>query len=107
WTSMENATKQELKTQQVAEELVEARNLLDSMRRDSANLKAEKDLWKSIEKRLIEDNESLRNERSRLDQLNASLQSIVNEREQTDADSRRRLQSQAEALESELQSVKR
>ena len=107
WTAMENATKQELKTQQVAEELVEARNLLDSLRRDSANLKAEKDLWKTVERRLIEDNESLRNERSRLDQLNASLQTIVNEREHTEAETRRRLQSNVESLESELQSTKR
>lgn len=107
WTAMEKATKQELKTQQVAEELVEARGLLDSLRRDSANLKAEKDLWKSVERRLIEDNESLRNERGRLDSLNASLQTMINEREQTDAESRRRLQSQTESLESELQSVKR
>ena len=107
WTAMENATKQELRTQQVAEELVEARGLLDSLRRDSANLKAEKDLWKSVERRLIEDNESLRNERSRLDSLNASLQTMINEREQTDAESRRRLQSQTESLESELQATKR
>ncbi|KIW96358.1 uncharacterized protein Z519_03427 [Cladophialophora bantiana CBS 173.52] len=107
WTAMENATKNELKTQQVAEELVEARNLLDSLRRDSANLKAEKDLWKSVERRLIDDNESLRNERSRLDQLNASLQTIINEREHTDSETRRRLQSQVESLESELQSAKR
>ncbi len=107
WTAMENATKQELKTQQVAEDLVETRNLLDSTNRDSANLKAEKNLWKSVERRLIEDSESLRNERSRLDQLNASLQTIINEREQTDAETRRRLQSQTESLESELQSTKR
>ncbi|KAK5053321.1 hypothetical protein LTR84_002295 [Exophiala bonariae] len=107
WSAMENATKQELKTQQVAEELVEARGLLDSLRRDSANLKAEKDLWKSVERRLIEDNESLRTERGRLDSLNASLQTMINEREQTEAESRRRLQSQTEALETELQSVKR
>lgn len=107
WSAMENATKQELKTQQVAEELVEARGLLDSLRRDSANLKAEKDLWKSVERRLVEDNESLRIERGRLDSLNASLQTMINEREQTEAESRRRLQSQTETLESELQSVKR
>ncbi|KIW78973.1 hypothetical protein Z517_08813 [Fonsecaea pedrosoi CBS 271.37] len=107
YIAMENATKNELRTQQVAEELVEARNLLDSLRRDSANLKAEKDLWKSVERRLIEDNESLRNERSRLDKLNASLQTIINEREQADSETRRRLQSQIESLESELQSTKR
>lgn len=105
--AMENAMKQEVKTQQVAEELVEARGLVDSLQRDSANLKAEKDLWKTVERRLIEDNESLRSERGRLDQLNASLQSMINEREQTDVESRRRLQAQTESLEAELQSVKR
>ncbi|KAK2737652.1 hypothetical protein FQN57_007459 [Myotisia sp. PD_48] len=106
-TLMENATKQDLRTQQVAEDLVEARGLADSLRRESANLKAEKDLWKSIEKRLVEDNESLRNERSRLDSLNASLQSMLNEREHSESETRRRLQSSIDALESDLQSTRR
>ncbi|EFQ97403.1 hypothetical protein MGYG_00443 [Nannizzia gypsea CBS 118893] len=104
---MENANKQDLRTQQVAEDLVEARGLADSLTRESANLKAEKDLWKSIEKRLIEDNEALRNERSRLDSLNANLQSMLNEREHSETESRRRLQAAVEALESELQTTKR
>ncbi|EEP80551.1 conserved hypothetical protein [Uncinocarpus reesii 1704] len=104
---MENANKQDLRTQQVAEDLVEARGLVDSLRRETANLKAEKDLWKSIEKRLVEDNETLRNERSRLDTLNANLQSMLNEREHADSETRRRLQSTVESLESELQSTKR
>ena len=104
---MENANRQDVKTQQAAEDLVEAKGLIDSLQRESANLKAEKDLWKSIEERLIEDNELVRNERSRLDSLNASLQSILNEREHTDSESRRRLQSAVETLESELQSTKR
>ncbi|KAJ9400120.1 hypothetical protein DTO282F9_2890 [Paecilomyces variotii] len=106
-TLMENANRQDIKTQQAAEDLVEAKGLIDSLQRETANLKAEKDLWKSIERRLIEDNESLRNERSRLDSLNANLQNILNEREHTDADSRRRLQLSVESLESELQSTKR
>ncbi|KAK2739741.1 hypothetical protein FQN55_009331 [Onygenales sp. PD_40] len=106
-TLMENANKQDLRTQQVAEDLVEARGLVDSLRRETANLKAEKDLWKSIEKRLVEDNESLRNERARLDSLNANLQTMLNEREHSDAETRRRLQSTAETLESELQATKR
>lgn len=106
-TIMENANRQDIKTQQAAEDLVEAKGLIDSLQRETANLKAEKDLWKSIERRLIEDNESLRNERSRLDSLNANLQNILNEREHTDAESRRRLQLSVESLESELQSTKR
>lgn len=106
-TLFENANRQDIRTQQAAEDLVEAKGLVDSLQRESANLKAEKDLWKSIEKRLIEDNETLRNERGRLDSLNANLQTILNEREHTDSESRRRLQLSVESLESELQSTKR
>ncbi|KAH1403387.1 hypothetical protein KXX51_001498 [Aspergillus fumigatus] len=104
---LENANRQDLRTQQAAEDLVETKGLVESLQRENANLKAEKDLWKNIEKRLIEDNEVLRNERSRLDSLNANLQTILNEREHTDAESRRRLQLSVESLESELQSTKR
>ncbi|PYI29237.1 hypothetical protein BP00DRAFT_401233 [Aspergillus indologenus CBS 114.80] len=104
---LENANRQDLRTQQAAEDLVETKGLVESLQRENANLKAEKDLWKSIEKRLIEDNETLRNERSRLDNLNANLQNILNEREHTDSESRRRLQQSVESLESELQSTKR
>lgn len=106
-TIRDNAIKQELRTQQAAEELVEAKGLIDSMQRETANLKAEKDLWKSIENRLVEDNESLRNERGRLDNLNSTLQNILNEREQSDSETHRRLQRQIEILESELQTTKR
>ncbi|KKK19554.1 nuclear pore complex protein [Aspergillus ochraceoroseus] len=106
-TLLENANRQDLRTQQAAEDLVETKGLVESLQRESANLKAEKTLWKNIEKRLIEDNETLRNERSRLDSLNANLQNILNEREHTDSESRRRLQASVETLESELQSTKR
>ncbi|KAI5302939.1 hypothetical protein KEM56_000199, partial [Ascosphaera pollenicola] len=103
----ENASKQDLLTQQVAEDLVEAQGTAESLRREISNLKAEKDLWKSIEKRLTEDNESLRGDRTRLDSLNASLQSMLNEREHTDAESIRRLQTNVDSLDSELQATKR
>lgn len=106
-SAVEIATKQEYRTQQAAEELVEAKGLLDGLRRESANLKAEKELWKTVEKRLVEDGESLRNERARLDQLNTNLQNIINEKEHSDAESRRRLESQIESLERELQTAKR
>ena len=103
----ENANRQDLRTQQAAEDLVEAKGLVESLQRENANLKAEKDLWKNIEKRLIDDTENLRNERSRLDSLNGNLQTILNEREHTDSESRRRLQASVESLETELQSTKR
>ncbi len=103
----ENAAKQDLRTQQVAEDLVEAKGMLESMRNESANLKAEKEFWKSVEKRLMEEKENLTNERARLNTLNANLQNLINEREHSDNEIRRRLQTRVESLESELQITKR
>ena len=103
--SFENSAKQDLRVQQAAEDLVETRGLLDSMRNESANLKAEKDFWKTIEKRLNDDNNSLVQERSRLSSLNASLQSLLNEREHSESDTRRRLQTQIDALDVDLQNA--
>ena len=102
----DNAAKQDLRVQQVAEELVDAKGLADSMRNETANLKAERDFWKTVEKRIIEDNENLLSERARLNALNAILQNLLNEREHSDTEARRRLQSQADNLESELQATK-
>ena len=102
----DSAAKQELRVQQVAEDLVEAKGLVDSMRNETANLKAEKDFWKTVEKRLIEDNENLSNERNRLNGLNANLQNLLNERERSDNEARRRLQTQVDGLERDLQATK-
>ncbi|KAK5174053.1 Protein mlp1 [Saxophila tyrrhenica] len=103
----ENAAKQDLRTQQVAEELVEARSMSESLRNENANVKAEKELWKRIEARLTEDNKSLMDERSRLNKLVTDLQNLQNERELSDSESRRRLQGRVESLESELSEAKK
>ncbi|KAL8775961.1 MAG: hypothetical protein Q9203_003820 [Teloschistes exilis] len=103
----DNAAKQELRTQQAAEDLVEAKGLLDSMRNDNANLKAEKEFFKTVEKRLTADNEAHFTEKARLNSLNTSLQNLLNERDQAEADTRRKLQAQIDMLEHELQAAKR
>jgi nucleoprotein TPR len=103
----EASAKQDIRTQQVAEDLVEAKGLLESMRNENANLKAEKKLWKDIQDRLSQDNESLLNERTRLNNLVANQQSLQNERELADSETRRRLQAQVESLETELSATKR
>ena len=103
----EAQARQDLKTQQAVEELVDNKSLLESMRTENANLKAEKSLWKSIEHRLSQDNESLTNERARLNGLISNLQSIQSEHERNDSETRRRLVSQAEKLENELDATKR
>ena len=102
-TFYENAAKQELRGQQAAEELVEARALENSLRNETANLKAEKEFWKTVEKRINDDNENLINERGRLNSLNSSLQSLLNEREHSDNETRRRLQARIDSLEADLQ----
>ncbi|KAK0778463.1 Protein mlp1 [Friedmanniomyces endolithicus] len=103
----EQAARQDLRTQQVAEELVESRSLAESLRNEGANAKAEKELWKRIEARMTEDNRGLIDERGRLNKLVTDLQNLQNERELADSESRRRLQARTEALESELADTKR
>jgi nucleoprotein TPR len=106
-TLSEAAAKQDLRTQQVAEDLVEARGIVEGMRNENANLKAEKKLWKDIQDRLNQDNESLMSERTRLNNLLATQQTLHNERELSDSETRRRLQAQVESLEAELGATKR
>ena len=103
----EASAKQDLRTQQVAEDLVEAKGLLESMRNENANLKAEKKLWKDIQDRLSQDNEGLMNERTRLNNLIANQQNLQNERELSESETRRHLQAQVESLEAELTTTKR
>jgi nucleoprotein TPR len=106
-TLAEAAAKQDLRTQQVAEDLIEAKGLVESMRNENANLKAEKNLWKEIQDRLSQDNESLMNEKTRLNNLIANQQTMQNERELNESETRRRLQIQVETLEAELSTTKR
>jgi nucleoprotein TPR len=103
----EAAAKQDLRTQQVAEDLVEAKGMVESMRNENANLKAEKKLWKDIQDRLSQDNEGLMNERTRLNNLIANQQTLQNERDLSESETRRRLQAQVESLETELTTTKR
>ncbi|KAL2890311.1 Nucleoprotein TPR [Ceratocystis lukuohia] len=102
----EVAARQDIRTQQVAEELVESRGLLESMRNEAANLKAEKKLWKDIQERLTKDNEGLMEEKSRLSNLLSSQQSLLNEKDLAEAENRRKSQTRMEALESELTTLK-
>ncbi len=102
----ETSAKQDLRTQQVAEDLVESRGMVDSMLKEIANLKAEKDLWKRIETRMTEDNERLRNEINRLNELMSNRENLQNERELSESETRRKMQAQLERYETELQSTK-
>lgn len=99
--------KQEIRTQQAAEDLVEARALMDTMRTELSNARAEKSFFKSIETRLQQDNENLQNERIRVNELVTSLQNLQNDRELADSESRRRLESKIEEQHQELNDLRR
>ncbi|KAL0469820.1 hypothetical protein QR685DRAFT_301973 [Neurospora intermedia] len=103
----ESGIKQDLRVQQIAEDLVEARGLAESLRSENANLKAEKNLWKTIQERLSQDNESLAQEKARLNTLLTNQQSLLNERELSESEAKRRQQTQIDALEAELSTTKR
>lgn len=106
-TLSETAAKQDIRTQQVAEELIEAKGLLDSMRNETANLKAEKNLWRDIQERMSKDNENLIEEKNRLNSLLATQQSMENERNIAESEARRKAQSRIETLEHDLSDAQR
>ncbi|KAM0478913.1 hypothetical protein ACHAPX_004891 [Trichoderma viride] len=103
----ETAAKQDIRVQQVAEELIEVKGLLDSMRNETANLKAEKKLWKDIQERMNKDNDSLIEEKNRLSNLLTAQQSLENERNITESEARRKAQAKIESLELELSTVQK
>ncbi|KAH8649160.1 hypothetical protein BX600DRAFT_404258 [Xylariales sp. PMI_506] len=97
----------DIRVQQAAEELVGARSEVESLRNENANLKAEKNLWHGIRERLSQDNDNLVQEKSRLNGLLATQQSLQNERDLTEAETKRRLQGQIDELQNELSTTKR
>ncbi|KAI1858196.1 hypothetical protein JX265_010864 [Neoarthrinium moseri] len=103
----DNLSKQDIRTQQAAEDLVEARSLAEGLRNENANLKAEKKLHMDVQARLSQDNESLLQEKSRLNGLLDTQQSLQNERDLSESETKRRLQGQIDTLEAELNSTKR
>lgn len=103
----ETSAKQDIRTTQVAEELLEARGLVEGMRNENANLKAEKALWKGIQDRLEQDNKTLVSEKARLNTLLSDQQNAQNERDFAAAETKRRLEAQVDALENELSATKR
>lgn len=100
-------SKQDIRTQQVAEDLVDAKSTSESLKSEIMNLRAEKSLWNSVEKRLNEDNKSLTEERTRLNSLVINLQNIQTDRERSESERQRRLENEIESIQSELKSSKK
>ena len=103
----ESAAKQDVRISQVAEDLVEANRVTESMRQESSNLKAEKELWKRVETRLNDDHRLLSEERDRLNRTIGDVQHLANERGFSEASQRRQLSEQVAELESQLRTAKK
>ena len=103
----EMAARQDIKVQQAAEDLIETKGFLEGLRSENANLKAEKEFWKTIEQRHISENHTLIGDRDRLNTLNANLQNLLNERDHSDKAIRRNLEAQVEKLNGDVASAQR
>ena len=102
----ETAAKQDARTQQALEDLVQQRELENGLRGENANLKAERDLSKRMQDRLDEENRSMYQERDRLNNLLANTQRLSSERDSSFEEQRRRLQSQVDSLETDNKATK-
>ncbi|KAK8085096.1 Protein MLP1-like protein [Apiospora hydei] len=106
-TQSESAARQDTRTQQAIEELVETKGQLESTRKEIANLRMEKNMYQEMEKRLTKTNEGLNEEKTRLNALLATHENLRNERDISESELKRRSQSEIEALQAELSSVRK
>lgn len=103
----EALARQEVRTQQAAAELVEARSLLESAKTESANLKAERSLWKSVESRLTKENSDLLQDKGRLNGLLSSVTVTQDERETAFRSSEQMLKQRISQLTDDVKKLER
>ncbi|KAF9242663.1 hypothetical protein BU15DRAFT_72775 [Melanogaster broomeanus] len=99
-------TRLDIDRERVMDELATTKNDLEQLRNESANLRAEKRIWESVQSRLIEENKNLAVERSQLSDLMANVQRMHNDLERSGENDRRRLETQMQMMESQTQDLK-
>ena len=87
-------TRIDIECNRMSEDLLASNSLLEQLRNECANLRAEKKIWESIQVRLVEENKTLAVERSHLSDLMANVQKMHNDLERSGENDRRRLESQ-------------
>lgn len=105
YTLQESLSRQEIRAHQVSEEMASVNSLLDSLRNETANLKAEKALWKSMEERLNKENTEMIEERGRLSGLLAHTQTVEAERLAATTETQQRLNTQISNLQAEISTL--
>lgn len=99
--------KQDDKVVRAEQEAVDAIARMEGLEHELVNLKASQSMWQTIEARLTERNQELMDERDRLSKMVTDVQSLRNEQELANAETRRRLQDRVDALEGELHIAQR
>lgn len=102
----EQFTRADIECHRFTEDLLTANSKLDQLRNESANLRAEKRIWESVQGRLVEENRTLALERSHLSDLMANVQKMHNDLERSGDNDRRRLESQIQMLEDQNQDLR-
>ncbi|KAK0553493.1 Protein mlp1 [Tilletia horrida] len=99
-------TKTEISLQAMDSTLGDTRAHLELARNEAANARAERDLAKSMEKRLMEEHRGLMLERSSLTQLLQQVQTMQLDLEKAGSQNRERLEAQVHTLEQNVKELK-
>ncbi|KAI9059234.1 hypothetical protein FKP32DRAFT_1606262 [Trametes sanguinea] len=99
-------TRIDIECNRMSEDLLASNSLLEQLRNECANLRAEKKIWESVQGRLVEENKSLATERSHLADLMANVQRMHNDLERSGENDRRRMDSQIKLLEDQNQDLR-
>ncbi|OBZ68761.1 Nucleoprotein TPR [Grifola frondosa] len=99
-------TRIEIECNKVSEDLISTSGLVEQLRNECANLRAEKKIWEGVQGRLVEENKALAIERSHLSDLMANVQKMHNDLERSGENDRRRLESQMQMLENQTHDLR-
>ena len=95
----ENLARKDAAAQTLEEQLIQTRSSLEQLRTQVSNLQAEKDLRKSTEDKLLEENHAMQKERNNLQELVRTTQAMQSELEQRGRDAKARLEQDVKRLD--------
>ncbi|KDN51342.1 hypothetical protein K437DRAFT_254932 [Tilletiaria anomala UBC 951] len=105
-TLRENLARRDMAAHKTEEELLNVKASLERLRIEAANLRAEKDLLKSTESRLLEESHAVVAERTNLSELLRNISNTHNDMERSASEHRRRMEAQIAHLEEESRSAR-
>ncbi|CAH7677054.1 TPR/MLP1/MLP2-like protein-domain-containing protein [Phakopsora pachyrhizi] len=102
----EHIAKNETLLHQANESVIEMKNKCHFLQHQVETLTMEREVWKGVEGRLTAENSSLTRERNNINDILRNVQSMQGDIERTNLESRRRLESQINKMEIQIQDFK-